>query len=315
MLIKHYSDALLTSEITPETIYHQRRELLKTLGYIGVGSLLLPQAYAAPNYRPVAERANAPAWLKQKIAARKLQANSTGEDLTPYDSVSTYNNFYEFGLDKSDTAEKADSLKTEPWTVTVEGLCNKTGTFNLEDILKPHALEDRIYRFRCVEAWSMVVPWLGFPLAEFIKRFEPKTEAKYIEFETLLRKRFFEFAEHRRQDELSRRSGAADPQLAALRLIERAENAASVAHGLQDCLGVRQQFSSGMGEVHALALAMEKLAAEVSFEGLDGVADGALREMQFAAHLRETAGACEADEGAKLACVDGVVHEYHSYTK
>ena len=144
MLIKHCSSAPLSSEITSETIYHQRRELLKGLGYIGVGSLLLPQAYAAPSYRPAAERANAPVWLKQKIVARKLQANVTGEELTPYESVSTYNNFYEFGLDKNDPAEKADSLKADPWTVTVEGLCNKTGTFTLEDILKPHTLEDRI---------------------------------------------------------------------------------------------------------------------------------------------------------------------------
>ena len=191
MLIKHSSESPLSSEITPEIIYHQRRDLLKSLGYIGVGSLLLPQAYAAPVYQSAAERANAPVWLKQKIATRKLQANSTGEELTPYDSVSTYNNFYEFGLDKSDPAEKADSLKTEPWTVTVEGLCNKTGTFTLEDILKPHAFEDRVYRFRCVEAWSMVVPWLGFPLADLIKRFEPKTEAKYIEFVTLVDKNQF----------------------------------------------------------------------------------------------------------------------------
>ena len=105
MLIKHSSDAPLSSEITPETIYHQRRDLLKSLGYIGMGSLLLPYAHAAA-YSAATERANAPVWLKQKIAGRKLQANSTGEELTPYDSVSTYNNFYEFGLDKSDPAEQ-----------------------------------------------------------------------------------------------------------------------------------------------------------------------------------------------------------------
>lgn len=191
MLIKPVSNTPLTSEITPEAIYHQRRTLLKNLGYIGVGSLLLPQSHAAPVYNSSSERANAPIWLKQKIATRKLQANTTNEALTPYESVSTYNNFYEFGLDKSDPAEKADSLKTEPWTVTVEGLCHKTGTYHLEDIIKPHSLEDRIYRFRCVEAWSMVVPWLGFSLAVLIKRFEPKTEAKYIEFVTLVDKQQF----------------------------------------------------------------------------------------------------------------------------
>jgi sulfoxide reductase catalytic subunit YedY len=192
MLIKtSQPNAPLSSDITPESIYTGRRELLKGLGYIGAGSLLLPHwstAAAANPYEPAAERANAPAWLKQKINSRKLQANATGEGITPYDSVSTYNNFYEFGLDKSEPAENAHTLKTEPWKVTVDGLCNKAGTYTLEDILKPHTLEDRIYRFRCVEAWSMVVPWLGFSLADLIKRFEPKTDVKYIEFTTLVDK-------------------------------------------------------------------------------------------------------------------------------
>ena len=183
------SNAPLPSEITPESIYHERRILLKSLGYIGASSLLTPfLAHAAPVYTPITERSNAPAWLKQKINARQLQANTTGEGLTPYDSVTTYNNFYEFGLDKSDPAENAGTLRLEPWKVAVGGLCHKPGSFTLEDILKPHALEDRIYRFRCVEAWSMVVPWLGFSLAELIKRFEPKAEAKYIEFTTLVDK-------------------------------------------------------------------------------------------------------------------------------
>jgi len=190
MLIQHLdSQAPKNSEITPESVYLERRNLLKSLGYIGAGSLLLPyQVQAQQAYSSAQERNNVPAWLKQKISTRRLQANTTGESLTPYDSVSTYNNFYEFGLDKSDPAENAHTLKTEPWTVTIEGLCNKTGTYSLEDILKPHPLEDRIYRFRCVEAWSMVVPWLGFSLADLIKRFEPKAEAKYIEFVTLVDK-------------------------------------------------------------------------------------------------------------------------------
>ncbi len=192
MLIKtSHANAPLSSDITPESIYTGRRELLKSLGYIGAGSLLLPHwanAAATQPYSSAAERANAPAWLKQKINGRQLQANATGESITPYDSVSTYNNFYEFGLDKSEPAENAHTLKTEPWKVTIDGLCNKAGTYTLEDILKPHTLEDRIYRFRCVEAWSMVVPWLGFSLADLIKRFEPKTDAKYIEFTTLVNK-------------------------------------------------------------------------------------------------------------------------------
>ncbi|PTQ88222.1 protein-methionine-sulfoxide reductase catalytic subunit MsrP [Agitococcus lubricus] len=194
MIIRYsQTNAPLSSEITPESIYHERRSLLKSLGYVGASALLSPYiAQAAEStYVAAPERSNVPTWLKQQIQQRQLQANRTGEALTPYESVSTYNNFYEFGLDKSDPSEKAGSLKTEPWTVTVEGLCQKKGTFTLEDIVKPHALEDRIYRFRCVEAWSMVVPWLGFSLADLIKRFQPSAEAKYIEFTTLVDKTQF----------------------------------------------------------------------------------------------------------------------------
>jgi len=225
MLIQHLdSQAPKNSEITPESVYLERRNLLKSLGYIGAGSLLLPyQVQAQQAYSAAQERNNVPAWLKQKISTRRLQANNTGESLTPYDSVSTYNNFYEFGLDKSDPAENAHTLKTEPWTVTIEGLCNKTGTYSLEDILKPHPLEDRIYRFRCVEAWSMVVPWLGFSLADLIKRFEPKAEAKYIEFVTLVDK----------QQMPNQRTRALDwPYVEGLRLDEAMNPLAMMAVGV-----------------------------------------------------------------------------------
>ena len=225
MLIQHLdSQAPKNSEITPESVYLERRNLLKSLGYIGAGSLLLPyQVQAQQAYSAAQERNNVPAWFKQKISTRRLQANTTGESLTPYDSVSTYNNFYEFGLDKSDPAENAHTLKTEPWTVTIEGLCNKIGTYSLEDILKPHPLEDRIYRFRCVEAWSMVVPWLGFSLADLIKRFEPKAEAKYIEFVTLVDK----------QQMPNQRTRALDwPYVEGLRLDEAMNPLAMMAVGV-----------------------------------------------------------------------------------
>jgi len=172
-------------EITPESVFQERRALLKTLGYLGVGSLLPTTAMSAAPFAPEKDRADVPVWLRQKITARKGGVNGTGESLTPYESVSTYNNYYEFGLDKSDPAERSGNFKAEPWRVSVEGLCARPGNYTLEDILKPHVLEDRIYRFRCVEAWSMVVPWLGFPLADLIKRFEPTSAAKYIEFTTL----------------------------------------------------------------------------------------------------------------------------------
>ncbi len=110
---------------------------------------------------------------------------STDEDPTKYDSVTSYCNFYELGTDKKDPKRNAKQLKTKPWSLSVEGECGKPGSFELEDFVKPHQLEERIYRLRCVEAWSMVIPWVGFPLADVIKRFEPNSSAKYVEFVTL----------------------------------------------------------------------------------------------------------------------------------
>jgi len=180
-----------SDEITPESVFRERRALLKGLGYLGAGALLPSIGHGAGAYPPAAERGDAPAWLRQKISGRKAGLNATGEALTPYDSVTTYNNFYEFGLDKEDPAERSEGFRADPWKVSIEGLCGKPGQYTLEDILKPHTLEDRIYRFRFVEAWSMVVPWLGFSLPELLRRFEPKTEARYVEFTTLLDARQF----------------------------------------------------------------------------------------------------------------------------
>jgi len=187
MLIRQRSASEpLLSEVASESVYQQRRELIKAAGLLGAAALLPATARSAPlPYAPAIERANAPRFLRNAILARKSAANITGESLTPYDAVSTYNNFYEFGLDKSDPAANAGSLRLEPWTVHIEGECRKPGAYTLEDILKPHTLEDRIYRFRCVEAWSMVIPWLGFSLADLIRRFEPTSKARFIEFTTL----------------------------------------------------------------------------------------------------------------------------------
>lgn len=195
LILKHDVNAPTSSEITPESHYLNRRSFLKSAGLAsatvvaGTSSLILPQhanALALP-YAPVADRPDAPSFLKKKIASRKVSLkNPTGETLTPYQNVTTYNNFYEFGTDKSDPSANAGTIKVSPWSVKIDGLCDKPGTYSLEDILAPHTLEDRIYRLRCVEAWSMVVPWLGFPLADLIRRFQPKSSAKYIEFHTLL---------------------------------------------------------------------------------------------------------------------------------
>jgi sulfoxide reductase catalytic subunit YedY len=175
------------SEIASETVYRQRRRLLQAAGVLGAGALLPRSLLAAqaPLYTPEADRANVPAFLHQKILARHLNPNGTGEALTPYKDVTQYNNFYEFGLDKADPYQNSQKFRAEPWSVRVDGECAKPGTYTLEDILKPHALEDRIYRHRCVEAWSIVVPWLGFPLADLIKRFQPTAKARYVEFTTL----------------------------------------------------------------------------------------------------------------------------------
>lgn len=187
MLIRQSSTSEpLPSEVTSETVYQQRRELIKAAGLFGAAAFLSPLLHAAPlAYVPARERSNVPGFLRDKVAARRAGINPTGESLTPFDAVSTYNNFYEFGLDKSDPAANAGTLRLEPWSVRVDGECGKPGTYALEDILKPHSLEDRIYRFRCVEAWSMVVPWMGFPLADLIRRFAPTTKARFVEFTTL----------------------------------------------------------------------------------------------------------------------------------
>jgi sulfoxide reductase catalytic subunit YedY len=111
---------------------------------------------------------------------------STTEKPNTWEEITTYNNFYEFGLDKSDPFERSQNFRSRPWSVEVAGEAEVRGRFTLEDILKPHALEERIYRFRCVEAWSRIVPWLGFPLGDLLARFKPTSKAKYVEFTTLL---------------------------------------------------------------------------------------------------------------------------------
>lgn len=177
-----------SSEITSETAYLNRRQLMTFAAAGSLASLYpLGAAQAAGTYQPVKERNDAPLYLRKKITARKIAlTNPTQNIITPYDAVTTYNNFYEFGTGKSDPSSNAGTIKVDPWRIKVDGLCNKPGTFNLEDILAPYTLEDRIYRFRCVEAWSMVVPWLGFSLAQLIKRFEPKNNARFVQFTTLL---------------------------------------------------------------------------------------------------------------------------------
>jgi methionine sulfoxide reductase catalytic subunit len=133
------------------------------------------------------DEADAQSWPRVKIPGTIEKSGwGKGEKLNEYQDIATYNNFYEFGTEKGDPAVNAHTLKTTPWKVKIDGLVSKPADYNLDDIVKPQALEERIYRLRCVERWSMVIPWIGFPLSTLLKRIEPTSNAKYVEFTTLL---------------------------------------------------------------------------------------------------------------------------------
>ena len=163
------------SEITAERFFHMRREML-------VGAMGLVTAAVLPRATQAAALAPGGAALNYTRNARYAVADKPNS----YEEITGYNNFYEFGIDKTDPAANAGALRTRPWSVAIAGEAAVTGSFAIEDILKPHPLEERIYRHRCVEGWSMVIPWVGFPLAELLKRFQPTSRAKFVEFTTLL---------------------------------------------------------------------------------------------------------------------------------
>jgi sulfoxide reductase catalytic subunit YedY len=173
------------SEITPAAVYQARRSLVQGAGLALAGaSLGLPAQAQTPAAQPAATPR--PGRLPALPAARSsLPGAQTLEKLTPYADASSYNNYYEFGTDKADPARLAGSLKTRPWTVAVEGEVRKPGIFDIDTLLKLSPMEERIYRLRCVEGWSMVIPWLGWSLAELIKRVEPTGNARFVEFVTL----------------------------------------------------------------------------------------------------------------------------------
>ncbi len=172
------------SEITPESVYHDRRRFMTGAAGLLAGGLLAGCDDA--NGTGAGGSAAAGHGLGPKLAALQPGPFATEEPLTPYEDVTSYNNFYELGTDKGDPLKNAHLLRTDPWSVAIEGAVEKPGTYTLEDILRPHALEERIYRLRCVEAWSMVVPWVGFPLGDLLKRFGPTAQAKYVAFQTIL---------------------------------------------------------------------------------------------------------------------------------
>jgi sulfoxide reductase catalytic subunit YedY len=184
MLIKTHRDGFnhpLSSEITPQTIYTERRDLMKLMATGVAGAAMATwagrEAHAQGAARP--GKLAALAGVKSSVAGALVM-----DKVTAYKDASTYNNFYEFGTDKADPARNAHTLKTTPWTVEIEGLVKKPAKYTLEDLLKLSAQEERIYLLRCVEGWSMVVPWVGYSMSELIKRVEPLSNAKYVEFVT-----------------------------------------------------------------------------------------------------------------------------------
>jgi len=175
MLIKRASD-ILPSEITDESVYLNRRKLLKMAGIAAAGAFV-SQSMLASDAVPGASGKLLP-------SARKSQF-STDQTPNSWSDVTTYNNYYEFGTGKDDPSRYAKNFESRPWTVKVGGKCDKPGSYSYEDLIAPNDLEERIYRLRCVEAWSMVIPWVGIPLASILKKFAPNSKAKYVNFKTL----------------------------------------------------------------------------------------------------------------------------------
>jgi sulfoxide reductase catalytic subunit YedY len=205
------------SDITPREVFLARREWLARSALLGAG-------LAGWTAREALAQTAGPGKLAKLPGGRSAVAGANVMDKpTPYDDVSQYNNYYEFGTDKADPARAAHTLKTRPWTVQVEGEVKKPGTYGIDDLLKLSTQEERIYRMRCVEGWSMVVPWVGYSLAELIRRVEPTGNAKYVQFVTL--------ADKAQMPGL--RSGVLDwPYVEGLRIDEAMHPLALLAFGL-----------------------------------------------------------------------------------
>ena len=202
-----------SSDVTPQRVYLDRRRFL-ALGAAGAGALLFGGAARA------AESAHG-----AKLAGVKPNSKyDTDEKKTPFDKVTSYNNFYEFGTDKTDPAENAHTLKTRPWTVSIGGECKKPQKFALDELIKSSTVEERVYRMRCVEAWSMVIPWDGIVLGEVLKKVEPTSKAKYVAFESL--------ADPATMPGVQKGAGIAFPYVEGLRIDEAMHPLALLAVGL-----------------------------------------------------------------------------------
>ncbi len=173
---KQKSWEIAESEVTDFDIYQNRRQFLNTSISIGLASAFPSMALAATEDNPT-----------QLFKDLSNSPFSTEEEKTDFESITTYNNFYEFGTSKTDPALNANAFpdKSESWKVVIDGECEKPGTYDYDELIKPFTLEERIYRMRCVEGWSMVIPWIGFPLADLLKKAQPNANAKFVEFTTL----------------------------------------------------------------------------------------------------------------------------------
>jgi len=177
MSFQSNNSKLTENDVTDEGIYQDRRRLLKSMGFIGASALLAPKASADWFSKPDKQFQTTPLDYKT--------SSPVSDILTPENKVISHNNFYEFGTKKSDPVENAQDFRVDPWQLKIHGECEKPITLDYDDLFKRFSLQERIYRFRCVEAWSMVIPWIGFPLKELLKQVQPTSKAKYVAFKTL----------------------------------------------------------------------------------------------------------------------------------
>ena len=225
MLIKQAPD-IRSSEITDERVYRNRRQFIQAASGAAMGAVA--GATMLGQYRGALQ-------AQEVIPNLRKSPFSTDADQNSYEDITTYNNFYEFGTDKGDPARYADALTTTPWSVRVEGEMNKPAVdMDIDDLLRPHTLEERIYRLRCVEAWSMVVPWVGFPLGDLLKRFEPTSKAKFVRFTTLYRP-------EEMRDQRARRPALQYPYVEGLRMDEAMHPLAIIAVGMYGKTLMNQQ--------------------------------------------------------------------------
>lgn len=185
MLIKlPSSSSSCESEVTPESVYLSRRALVGRATGLALMVGLPGAGDARARYAGVGQVASPP-WFADKLTSAQWARSGGNEALTPFEDASSYNNFFEFGPEKGDPARQAVDFEVEPWSVAIDGEVARPGRYSLDSLCQPHRLEERIYRLRCVEAWSMVIPWLGVPLSELLRRVEPTGQAQYVRFEAL----------------------------------------------------------------------------------------------------------------------------------